>query len=89
MSAPIEMTMSISLAPSRMARRASSALFSAGVAPSGKPTTVQTTEELRARRAAQRRTKIGLTQTDAKLNCAASSQSLSMSEYVASARSSV
>ena len=81
--------MSISLAPSRMARRASSALFSPGVAPSGKPTTVQTTEELRARRAAQRLTKIGLTQTDAKPNCAASSQSWSISEYVASARSSV
>src|ERR1017187_6236299 len=86
LSAPIAITMSISLAPSRMARRASSAFISLGMAPSGNPTTVQTTEELPARRAAQRLTKTGLTHTDAKPNWAASSQSWSMSEYVASAR---
>src|ERR1035438_1517865 len=86
LSAPIAMTMSISLAPSRTARRASSAFISLGMAPSGKPTTVHTTEELPARRATQRLTKTGLTHTDAKPNWAASSQSWSMSEYVASAR---
>ena len=40
--APMLITMSISRAPSRIARRASSALLSAGCAPSGKPTTQQT-----------------------------------------------
>ena len=39
------MTMSISRAPSRIARRASSALISGGCAPSGKPTTQQTFTE--------------------------------------------
>ena len=42
LSAPMLMTMSISRAPSRIARRASSALVSGGCAPSGKPTTQQT-----------------------------------------------
>ena len=79
LSAPIAMTMSISRAPSRMARRASSALISDGVAPSGKPTTVQTSGDRPRGAAAQRLTWIGFTQTEAKPYCAASSQSLSIS----------
>ncbi len=42
LSAPMLITMSISRAPSRIARRASSALVSGGCAPSGKPTTQHT-----------------------------------------------
>ncbi len=62
-----------------MARRASSAFTSEGVAPSGKPITVHTTGEAPRSRSAQRRTCTGLTQTEAKPYLRASSQSLSMS----------
>ncbi len=87
--APMLMTMSISRAPSRRARRVSKALTSAGVAPKGKPTTEATATSVPRRRSAQRRTQVGFTQTEAKRCSMASSHSLSISAAVASGRSRV
>src|SRR5262249_13243745 len=72
LSAPILMTISISVAPSKIARRASYAFTSARVAPSGNPTTVQTFTGEPYRIEAHSFTQVGLTQTDAKLNVRAS-----------------
>ena len=89
LSAPMLMTMSISRAPSRTARRASKAFTSEGVAPKGKPMTEATATSVSRSRTAARRTQVGLTQTEAKWCSAASSQSLSMSAAEASGLSSV
>ncbi len=89
LSAPMLMTMSISRAPSRIARRASKALISVGVAPNGKPTTEATPTSVSRRSSAARRTQVGLTQTAAKRYSAASAQSRSMSATTASGRRSV
>ena len=83
------MTMSISRAPSRMARRASSALTSLVAAPNGKPMTEATTTSVPRRLSAARRTQVGLMQTAAKRYSAASAQSRSMSAAEASGRRSV
>ena len=65
-SAPTLMTMSISVAPSKIARRVSKFLTSAVVAPSGKPTTEQTPTPVPRSCAAAVATHAGLTQTVAK-----------------------
>ena len=63
MSAPTLITMSISRAPSKIARRVSYPFTSAVVAPSGKPTTEHTpTAEPREQPRAQA-TQVGFTQT--------------------------
>ena len=89
LSAPTLITMSISRAPSRMARRASSAFTSVVFAPKGNPTTDATLTPEPRRFCAHRRTHVGFTQTDANSYRRASSHSLSMSSAVASGRSSV
>ena len=83
------MTMSISDAPSKMARRVSKFLTSAVVAPSGNPTTEQTPTPVPRSREAASATHTGFTHTVAKWNSAASRQSFSISARVASALSSV
>ena len=88
-SAPTLITMSISQAPSKMARRVSKCFVSAVVAPSGNPTTEQTLTRLPCRRRAQVATHVGFTQTLANSYCAASRQSVSISWRVASGLSSV
>ncbi len=82
--APMLITMSTSAAPSKITRRVSYCLTSAVVAPSGKPTTVQTPTPLPRSSRAQSATQAGLTQTVAKWNSAASRQSFSISARVAS-----
>ena len=77
-SAPTLITMSISRAPSKMARCVSYPFTSAVVAPSGNPTTEQTPTPVPARRREQSATHVGFTQTVANRNCAASRQSSSM-----------
>ena len=72
------MTMSISRAPSKIARCVSYRFTSAVVAPSGNPTTEQTPTPLPDSSRAQSATQVGLTQTVAKRNCAASRHSSSM-----------
>ncbi len=83
------MTMSISRAPSRIARRASMALTSLVAAPNGKPMTDATATSVPRRLSAARRTQVGLMQTAAKRCSAASAQSLSMSAAEASGLRSV
>ncbi len=72
------MTVSISRAPSKMARCVSYRFTSAVVAPSGKPTTEQTPTPLPERSRAHNATHVGLTHTVANLNCAASRHRSSM-----------
>ena len=83
------MTMSTSSAPSSTAPRASKALTSLGVAPSGKPTTehVRTPEPLSAVLTVL--TQTGFTQTDLNWYSAASAQTLRISASLASGLSSV
>ena len=64
--APTSITMSISSAPSAMARTASSALAAAPEAPSGNPTTTQVFTALFFRRPATKPACTALTQTEAK-----------------------
>ena len=63
LSAPTLMTMSISAAPSKMARRVSKFLTSAVVAPSGNPTTEQTPTPVPRSRDAASATHTGFTHT--------------------------
>ena len=60
------MTMSISTAPSKIARRVSYCLTSGVVAPNGKPTTEQTPTPLPRNNLAQKATQVGFTHTVAK-----------------------
>ena len=83
------MTMSISRAPSRIARRASVALTSVVLAPKGKPMTEATATSVPRRFSAARRTHVGLMQTAAKRCSAASAHRRSISAAVASGRRSV
>src|SRR5665811_592886 len=64
-SAPILITMSTSVAPSRMTRRASKALISDGVEPRGNPTTEATFTSVPCRFALHRFAQNGLTHTAA------------------------
>ena len=89
LSAPMLITMSISVAPSKIARRVSYCLTSAVVAPSGNPTTEQTPTPVPRSRAAASATQAGFTHTVAKWNSAASRHSFSISARVASGLSSV
>ena len=81
--------MSISDAPSKIARRVSNCLTSGVVAPSGKPTTEQTPTGVPRSFWAASATQVGFTHTVANLNSAASLQSCSISLAVASGFSSV
>ena len=76
--------MSISCAPARRAPAVSATLASVLVAPSGKPTTVQTLTGEPASSARTSGTQYGLTQTLAKLYWRASRQTLTTSARVAS-----
>ena len=81
--------MSISQAPSSIARRASYAFTSGALAPSGKPTTQQVATPEPCRISEQRRTHVPFTHTLAKRFFLASSHSLSTSAAVASGFKSV
>ena len=83
------MTMSISVAPSNIARRVSNCFVSDVVAPSGNPTTEQTPTPVPRKRNAESATHVGLMQTVAKWNSAASRHSCSTAVRVASGFSSV
>src|SRR5699024_5654910 len=76
------MTISISCAPLLIASVASAAFVCGVWAPVGNPITVQTFTSVWAKRAAARVTQIGWMHTEAVRNCAAWSQSLSISEAV-------
>ena len=71
--------MSISVAPSKIARRVSYCFTSGVVAPSGKPTTEHTPTPVPRSRAAARATQVGFTHTVANLHSAASRHSVSIS----------
>ena len=89
LSRPTLMTMSISRAPSRSARRVSRTFTSVVAAPSGKPMTEATATSVPARFSYARRTQAGFTQTAAKPYCFASAQRRSMSALVAAGSRSV
>ncbi len=89
LSAPMLITMSISRAPSRMARRASMALTSVVAAPNGKPITDATATSVPRTLSAARRIQVGLMHTAAKWCSTASAHRRSMSAAVASGRSRV
>ena len=89
LSAPMLMTMSISRAPSKSARRVSYCLTSGVVAPSGNPTTEQTFTADPCRSRAQLATQVGFTHTLAKWYSAASRHNFSTSLREASGLSSV
>ncbi len=89
LSAPMLITMSISRAPLRIARRASMALIAGSLAPSGKPTTVQVSTSLPRSSSATSETQVGFTQTERKLNSSASAHSLRIFSSVASGFSKV
>ena len=78
------MTMSISRAPSRMARRASAALISGSVAPSGKPTTVQVSTGVPRRASLTVLVQQAFTQMERNRNLRASAHSASTCSRVAS-----
>ena len=86
---PTLITMSTSVAPSRMHRRVSKALTWVVVAPSGKPMTVHTFTGLPSSSCRHSDTQPGFTHTDAKLNLRASAHSFSKSGFTASGLSRV
>jgi hypothetical protein len=78
------MTISSSLAPSKMARRASKDFVSGEFAPSGKPITVHTFTPLPRRAQAASRTQVGFMHTEANPYRAPSSHIVIISSRVAS-----